>query len=129
DRSGQQLNTAQYAADEISRSELNYYQDLQQNEKITSQLKDAKDWLTTLKSAHQTYQKLQSVLSEASGQAPEEIEQEGLESIWQNAQNVDYIYSELQKRFDIPEAQSREFARRGRKTLSDWAQFIEENQN
>ena len=103
-------------------------EEIKDNEKISDKIRNAADWFTTLKSAHDTYQKLQSVFSEASGQAPNEIEKEGLESIWENAADAEAIFSQLRKTFNISEAQSREFARRGQQTLSDWAQFIEENQ-
>lgn len=113
---------------QISAEEREYMEDLKSNEKISDKIRNATDWFNTLKSAHTTYQKLQSVFSEASGQAPDEIEKEGLESLWENAENAETIFSNLSKTFNISEEQSRDFARRGKQTLSDWAQFIEENQ-
>ncbi len=113
----------------ISKEELKLYEELKQNDKISDKIRSAGDWFKTLKSAHNTYQKLRSVFSEASGEAPEALEEDGLESIWENAKRAENIYSELEKTFNISEEQSREFARRGKKTLSDWAKFIEESQN
>lgn len=112
----------------ISKEELKYYDDLKKNEKISEKIRNAGDWFRTLKSAHRTYQKFQSIVSEASGQAPEELEKEGLHSALNDTQSAQNIYTEMREMFNISEEQSREFARRGKKTLSDWAQFIEENQ-
>ncbi len=112
----------------ISKEEMKYYEGLKQSEKISDKIRNAGDWFKTLKSAHDTYQKIESVFSEASGQAPKELNEEDLKNALDNAKSAQNIYTNLREMFNISEEQSREFAQRGKKTLSDWAQFIEENQ-
>ncbi len=120
--------TQKMAEEGMSRDEVKYYKDVKEKYEAFDKIKDAKDWFKVLKSANDTYRKLQSTFGKAAGQSPEAVASTDVESVLRNANSAKNVYANLKKYFGISEEEAQAFAERGKRTLSDWAQFVEEKQ-
>ena len=94
----------------LTKDERNYYKNVRANFDFGDEIGSAQNWFTVLKAAGSTYKTMQSIFEE------------------EQPEDGDDFYQELENRFNIPSALSREFAIRGKKEVSDWALFVEENQ-
>lgn len=112
----------------MSRDEVNYYKDVKKKYEAFDKIKDAKDWFKVLKTANDTYHKLQSTFGKAAGQSPEAVASTDVESVLNNAKSANDVYASLKNYFGISEEDAKAFAERGKRSLSDWAQFVEEQQ-
>ena len=112
----------------MSRDEVKYYKGVKKKYEAFDKIKDAKDWFKVLKSANDTYRKLQSTFGKAAGQSPEAVASTDVESVLNNARSAKDVYANLKNYFGISEEDAKAFAERGKRTLSDWAQFVEEQQ-
>jgi len=94
----------------LTKDERNYYKSVRENFGFGEQMESAQNWFTVLKAAGSTYKTMQDIF---------EVEQ---------PDDEDDFYQELENRFGVPSSLSREFAKRGKREVSDWALFVEENQ-
>lgn len=94
----------------LTKDERNYYKNVRENFGFGEEISSAKNWFTVLKAAGSTYKTMQAVFNE------------------EQPEDGDDFYNELENRFGVPSSLSREFGKRGKKEVSDWALFVEENQ-
>ena len=94
----------------LTKDERNYYKNVRENFGFGEEISSAKNWFTVLKAAGSTYKTMQTVFNE------------------EQPEDGDDFYNELENRFGVPSSLSREFGKRGKKQVSDWALFVEENQ-
>ncbi len=90
--------------------------------------REGTNWLETIRTSYETYQSVRSLFNTLSGQEEEtELPAETVGSLLENPVIADQIYSSIERNFSISEEQSRAFAKQGKKALSDWATFVDEN--
>jgi RNAse (barnase) inhibitor barstar len=94
----------------LTKDERNYYKNVRENFSFSDEIGSAQNWFTVLKAAGSTYKTMQDVFQD------------------EQPEDEDDFYQELENRFGVPSSLSREFAKRGKKEVSDWALFVEENQ-
>ncbi|MGK0364801.1 MAG: hypothetical protein ACI85O_001859 [Saprospiraceae bacterium] len=94
----------------LTKDERNYYKNVRENFGFGEQMESAQNWFSVLKAAGSTYQTMQNIFQE------------------EQPEDGDDFYQELETQFGVPSSLSREFAERGKKEVSDWALFVEENQ-
>jgi len=94
----------------LTKDERNYYKNVRENFGFGDEIDSAQNWFAVLKAAGSTYKTMQDIFQE------------------EQPQDGDDFYQELENQFGIPSSLSREFALRGKKEVSDWALFVEENQ-
>ena len=128
EKPAQRSTTRKMAEKGMSRDEMKFYKDVKNKYELSDQIKSAKDWFKVLKSANDTYRKLQNTFGDAAGQAPESVAPEDVELVLSNARSAKNVYSNLKKYFNISEEDAKEFAERGKRTLSEWARFVEDQQ-
>ncbi len=112
----------------LTEGESRYLEQVGERNKLNEQIEGAKSWYRLLKASHETYTTLRSLISQASGKAEAELENKALNDLFANAHTASDIYEQLNRLFGIAPARSSEFAASGRKTLADWAEFIEKSQ-
>ena len=94
----------------LTKDERNFYKTVRENFGFGDQIESAQNWFSVLKAAGSTYKTMQNVFQE------------------EQPEDGDDFYQELENRFGVPSSLSRDFALRGKKEVSDWALFVEENQ-
>jgi hypothetical protein len=94
----------------LTKDERNYYKNVRDNFGFSEEINSAQNWFTVLKAAGSTYQTMQGIFQE------------------EQPEDGDDFYQKLENQFGIPSSLSRDFAKRGKKEVSDWALFVEENQ-
>jgi hypothetical protein len=57
------------------------------------------------------------------------VREDNVSNMLENAIIAKTVYSKIEELFQIPEEDARAFAEQGKKAVSDWAQFIEQNQS
>ncbi|MEM1320838.1 MAG: hypothetical protein AAGG75_11315 [Bacteroidota bacterium] len=113
----------------ISTDESYYYEGVKQRYGWDDRLEQTADWLKVLQASHRTYKRLQAVFGEASGKIGAEIEADDVDQLLRNKSSANQVYDRIAQVFDIPPTKIQSFADKGRNALSDWAEFIEENQS
>ena len=111
----------------ISDDELNYLEEVKQKHKEEEAFISPSDWLSILQASHKTYSKLKSVFEEADS-ANKKVKEDNVSNLLENAIVAKNIYSKIEELFNIPEEDARAFAKQGKKAISDWAEFVEQNQ-
>lgn len=94
----------------LTKDERNYYKNVRGNFDFGDQIESAQNWFSVLKAAGSTYKTMQDIFQD------------------EQPKDGDDFYQELENRFGVPSSLSREFAKRGKREVSDWALFVEENQ-
>lgn len=87
----------------LSKDEQDFYKELRSRYGYDN---NANNWFTILKAATRTYKSVNSFFE--NGKAPKEHT----------------LYDKIETEFGIPAAVSEEFARQGKKNISDWALFV-----
>ena len=121
-----QSNRTQAAA-HLSTGEQAYLERVRAEHQWSDKLRDAKDWYRLLTASHKTYSTLRRIISEASGEAGVEVEQKSLDELFNDHHTADDIYIQLERLYAISRQKASDFAQGGRKSLADWADFIENN--
>jgi len=114
------------SAKQISDDEVQFHQDLNDKYDWNDQMKDNNDWFTTLKRTHNTYSKVKSIFAdpnEPSGGIIEDVTDMMSNPLFANS-----VYRQMEEYFNIPQDKSKQFAEQGRQKVSDWAKFVEENE-
>ncbi len=111
----------------ISEDELNYFEEVKEKHAKKDTSKNPSDWLTILQASHKTYSKIKSVFENAdnSGKA---VKEDNVSKMLENAIIANNIYSKIEELFQISEEDAKAFAEKGKNAVSDWAEFIEQNQ-
>lgn len=94
----------------LTKDERSYYKNIRENFGFSDEISSAQNWFSVLKAAGSTYKTMQGIFQD------------------EQPEDGDDFYNELENRFGVPSSLSREFAKRGKKEVSDWALFVEENQ-
>lgn len=113
----------------ISDDEMNYLEEVKEKHKQQEDTSlNPSDWYSILKTSHKTYNKIKSVFedADASGKA---VKEDNVSKMLENAIVANTIYSKIEELFQIPEEDAKAFAKQGKKAVSDWAQFVEQNQS
>ena len=112
----------------LSDDELKYLDEVKEKHKEEEEFISPSDWLTILKASHKTYKSIKSVFEDAdsSGKA---VKEDNVSNMLDNAIVAKNIYSKIEELFQIPEEDAKAFAEQGKKAMSDWAEFVEQNQS
>ncbi len=113
----------------LSEDEGYYYEQVKKRNDWDTSIKRAGDWLTLLRASHKTYSQLQSVFSDVIGKPKEEIAADDVNFLMKNERSAEHVYSRIEQIFNIPKSDIQSFADKGRRAVSDWADFIENNQS
>ncbi|MFT5386308.1 MAG: hypothetical protein ACI8VT_002853 [Saprospiraceae bacterium] len=84
---------------------------------------DSVDWFSILRASHQTYTNVKSVFEDA---GIDVSAAENVTSALANEAAANVFSAKMKEMFDIPEKDTKAFAKKGEKALSDWARFVEE---
>lgn len=109
----------------VSSDELDFFKDVKKRYSEQDEIRNPADWLSILKASHKTYSKLKSVFEEA-GDSKKPVKEDNVSSLLENAIVANMIYSRLEEDFNIPKEEAKAFANKGKKALSEWAKFVEE---
>ena len=94
-----------------------------------SSIDGAKEWYSVLKRSKRTYDTVKNIFDYADdGQRDGSVNAQDMTRIFTNSGASEMVYEQLRKNFNIPESESKAFARRGNHELNEWADFVEEQQ-
>lgn len=88
----------------------------------------AADWLNLLTKSHQTYTKVKSTFEDLGIDADKIINAENAAKVLSNPVVAKSVYEKIEKEYGIPVSYSEDFANKNRKTLEEWARFVEERE-
>ncbi len=113
----------------VSKDEAEYRKEVKAEHDLEAALKDSKDLFYSLQKAHTTYSKVKNIFSNPDlPQAPNNVLSD-VNGLLENEIVANSIYNKLEDMFSIPKEKSAAFAKSGKKAVSDWAKFVEENEN
>ena len=113
----------QMKAAKMSEDELEYLEKVKQ-EKKKENTDQSIDWFAVLKTSHKTYKNVKSAFQKAGIDV--ETAEDNVTSKLVNEVAARSFYAQIEELFDIPEKETRAFAEKGEKAVSDWARFVEE---
>ena len=108
----------------LSEDEADYFEEVKNNHELDEAVQSARDWYNILKTSHQTYGKVKSMFESISESATED---QKVDEVLQDENKSQEVYYKMQDWFDIPADDVRAFAKKGKKALSEWAEFVEES--
>jgi len=113
----------------VSKDEAKYRKEVKAEHDLEAKLRDSKDLFHSLQKAHSTYNKVKNIFSNPElPEAPNSV-LEDVNGLLENEMVANSIYNKLEDMFLIPKEKSAAFAKSGKKAVSDWAKFVEENEN
>lgn len=118
--------TQEEAAKQMSPDELRYINEVRRQKKEETPAGQTIDWFKILKASHQTYSKVKDVFQDAGIDISEA--ERGISTAIVNEAAERTIYNRIEQYFDIPPEKTKAFARKGQQKVSDWARFVDENQ-
>jgi len=111
----------------MSEEEISFYDQLKDT--YGNKISNAKSWYQILKAAQSTYQQMDRIFSDASGQPAETLRPDDLSHLFDDPRQSTTLLRQLQQEFDIPAATIEGFVQQGSHRLSEWAAFIEKESN
>lgn len=111
----------------IPDDEMDYFEAVKNKHAEEDNTKNPSDWLAILQASHKTYSKIKSVFEEADPDG-KKIKENNVSKVLENELAANIIYSKIEELFNIPEEDARAFAEKGKKAVSDWAEFVDQNQ-
>jgi len=112
----------------ISEDEMNFFEDVKKRKAQDTNTISPSDWLAILQTSHKTYKKIKSVFEDADASG-KPVKEDNVSRLLQNELVANTVYSRIEELFGIPEAEVKNFADQGKKAVSDWAEFVEENES
>ena len=106
----------------LSEDEKKYYKKVKEKNVLDEKIESAKDWWNVLNASAKTYGKVKDIFNQVKG---EEIEEENVGEMLQDAKSANDFYKNLKQNFNISEEDAKNFADKGAKALSDWVEFVE----
>jgi hypothetical protein len=88
----------------------------------------ASDWIRLARKSLNTYRQIKAIFDKADGKTEHQVNEQEVESILSNLELKDIAFAALEKQFNISRSKLDAFEERGSKAVSDWAAFIETNQ-
>jgi len=108
----------------LSKDEQKYYKKVKEKSALDEKIESAKDWWKIINTSAKTYGKVKDIFNQAKG---EEVEEENVGEMLQDAKSANDFYKNLKKTFNISEEDAKNFADKGAKAVSDWVEFVEKN--
>jgi len=108
----------------LSKDEQKYYKKVKEKNVLDEKIESAKDWWNIINTSAKTYGKVKDIFNQAKG---EEVEEENVGEMLQDAKSANDFYKNLKKTFNISEEDAKNFADKGAKAVSDWVEFVEKN--
>lgn len=108
----------------LDKEEAGYYNKVKkENRENTS----VEDWYNVLKASYKTYNNVRSIFDGVDGDENTNLDKSTIRDIIDNPLLSNTIYKQIEEKFNIPAEQSKAFAEKGKKSLDDWAAFVESN--
>ncbi|MEL6863446.1 MAG: hypothetical protein AAFP19_03460 [Bacteroidota bacterium] len=112
----------------LSKAEKDYYAQLKDRYDSDDQMQEAIDWMSLLKSSHQTYSKVRSIFQEAAQASGIQLRDAQVDEALEEEAAAQLAFRRLSDWYRISEEDIRQFAQEGEKSVGDWADFIREQQ-
>jgi predicted transcriptional regulator len=106
----------------MTQDEKDFLEDVKKR-KEPEAVSDSVDWFSILRASHKTYTKVKDVFENAG------IDVSAAENVTSGLANeaaANALSAKMKEMFNIPEKDTKAFAKKGEKALSDWARFVEE---
>lgn len=107
----------------MSEDELRYLDEVKRKNQKNKSTNSA-DWFSILRGAHKTYSSVKTAFEEAGIEV--DLVDDDVSSALVNEVAARTFSAKMNDLFGIPEEETRAFAKKGEKALSDWARFVEE---
>ncbi len=111
----------------LSKDEEKYYKKVRDRATLTDKIESTKDWYRLLRASHQTYTKVREIVGEVSRQPEDRVNANDVKSDMKSQVAQNDFYQKLGETFRIDPQDIEAFGRTGRRALSDWADFVEQN--
>jgi len=112
----------------IPEDEMAYLEEVKKKHKEEETSISPSDWFAILQTSHKTYNKIKTVFEDADSSG-KPVEGDNVSNMLENAIVAKSVYSKIEELFNIPEEDAKAFAEQGKKAVSDWAEFIEQNES
>jgi len=112
----------------IPEDEMVYLEEVKKKHKEEETSISPSDWFTILQASHKTYNKIKTVFEDADSSG-KPVEGDNVSNMLENAIVAKSVYSKIEELFNIPEEDAKAFGEQGKKAVSDWAEFIEQNKS
>ncbi len=116
------------ATKKISRDEAKFYDKVKKKESLSDKVKSTADWLRVLRTSQKTYSKVRSILSETARKSPNSVNSDNISQNLKSDSSEQAFFQNLSKSFGISEKDIKAFSNSGKNAISDWAEYIQENQ-
>ena len=110
---------------QIPQDEAKFYDRIKEKESLSDKVRSTADWLRVLRASQKTYSKVRDILNESSDGTSYT---DDLNEALQDESATDAFYRNLSDSFGISKKDIEAFGRKGKTAVSDWAEYIQENQ-
>ena len=116
------------ATKKISRDEAKFYDKVKKKESLSDKVKSTADWLRVLRTSQKTYSKVRSILSETARKSPNSVNSDNISQNLKSDSSEQAFFQNISESFGISEKDIKAFSNSGKNAISDWAEYIQENQ-
>ncbi len=127
-RGKKSAKNATKAPKNISKDEAKFYSKVKQKESLSDKVKSTADWLRVLRSSQKTYSKVRSILSQTARKSPDSVNSDNINQNLKTDSSEAAFFQKLSESFGISEKEIKAFSNSGKNAISDWAEYIQENQ-
>ncbi len=110
---------------QIPQDEAKFYEKIKKKESLSDKVKSTADWLKVLRSSQKTYSKVRDILNQTSDGT---TYTDDLNEALTDESATDAFYRNLSDSFGISKKDIETFGKKGKTAVSDWAEYIQENQ-
>ena len=131
-RSGENQTKPGYGkttTEQLSRDEKKYYEQVRQKASIQDRIETARDWYRVLSASQKTYAQVKEIFGEATRLPEEQVNSDNVNKELEKQGTSDDFYKKLSESFQIAPEDIEAFGRTGKRALSDWAEFVEQESN
>lgn len=128
DTSQRSKKSAKKTTKKIPKDEAKFYKKVKENESLSDKVKSTADWLRVLRTSQKTYSKVRSILGETARKSPNSVNPDNINQNLKSESSQEAFFRNLSESFNISEKDIKAFSNSGKNALSDWAEYIQENQ-
>ncbi|MFK7806367.1 MAG: hypothetical protein AB8F74_01075 [Saprospiraceae bacterium] len=125
-KSSQAKPTYGKSADQLSKDEKKYYEDVRQKASIQDRIETARDWYRILSASQKTYAQVKDIFGETARLPEDKVNAENVNKELEKQGASDDFYKKLSESFQIDPEDVKAFGRTGKRALSDWAEFVQQ---
>jgi len=124
----QKTKSAKSVEKRLPRDEAKFYDNVKKKESLSDKVKSTADWLRLLRNSQKTYSKVKSILGKSAQKPSDKVDPDNVNNNLKSKSSEEAFYRNLSESFGISQDDIKSFGKHGKTAISDWAEYIQENQ-